>query len=85
MNPEIFEPTNPELIQYGPEWSKPEWQGWTIQRVMSGNDLEVEGNRMNHCFAPGSLVRTINGYKNIEDIKMGEQVLCGEGTFNKVS
>lgn len=44
-----YEPTDPALIVYGPQWSKPEWQGWTIQEVRSENDLEVEGNRMNHC------------------------------------
>jgi len=46
---EIYEPTNPNLIVYGPEWKNAELQGWTIQRIMSENDLQVEGNRMNHC------------------------------------
>ncbi len=44
-----YEPTKPELIMYGPEWRNPEWQGWTIQRVMSENDLLVEGNKQNNC------------------------------------
>ena len=44
-----YEPINPELIVYGPEWKNTEWNGWTIQRVMSENDLSVEGNRMGHC------------------------------------
>jgi hypothetical protein len=47
----IYEPTKPELIVYGPEWKNPEWQGWTIQKVMSENDLLTEGStdNMNHC------------------------------------
>ena len=44
-----YEPTQPESIVYGPEWKNPEWQGWTIQKVISENDLLVEGNRMDHC------------------------------------
>jgi len=41
----IYEPTNQELIVYSP----PEWKGWSIQRVMSENDMLVEGNLMSHC------------------------------------
>ena len=44
-----YEPTKKELIMYGPEWQNPEWKGWTIQKVMSENDLLTEGNIMNHC------------------------------------
>ena len=46
---EEYEPTNPAQIVYGPEWQNPVWNGWTIQNVVSENDLTVEGNRMNHC------------------------------------
>jgi len=45
----IYEPTNSANIVYGPTWSKPEWEGWTIQLVTSENDLSVEGNLMSHC------------------------------------
>ena len=47
----VYEPTNPELIMYGPEWKNPEWQGWTVQKVMSKNDLQTEGSEemMDHC------------------------------------
>ena len=45
----MYEPTNPDLIQYGPDWENPEWSGWTIQEVRSENDLKVEGNKMGHC------------------------------------
>ncbi|KKM21212.1 hypothetical protein LCGC14_1637700, partial [marine sediment metagenome] len=45
----IYEPTKKENIMYGPVWNKEEWYGWTIQRVISENDLLSEGNRMNNC------------------------------------
>jgi PcfJ-like protein len=52
----IYEPTKPELIVWGPDWIDPrtkkqipQWQGWTIQKIMSENDLKTEGNRMSHC------------------------------------
>jgi len=46
---EVYEKTNPELIVYGPDWKNPQWKSWTIQKVIGKNDLEVEGNRMDHC------------------------------------
>lgn len=36
-------------IVYGPTWQNPAWQGWTIRKVKTQNDLQVEGNLMNHC------------------------------------
>jgi hypothetical protein len=36
------------------------------------------------CFAPGTLVRTENGYEPIEMIKMGTKVLTGDGHFHPV-
>jgi len=49
----IYEEKN---IVYGPQWIDPDtgqenekWRGWTIQKVSTENDLETEGNRMNHC------------------------------------
>jgi len=44
-----YEPVKKELIMYGPEWNNKEWNGWTIQKVMSENDLLAEGNKMDHC------------------------------------
>ncbi len=41
----IYESTNPDLVIFNP----PEWEGWSIQKVVSRNDLQTEGNRMNHC------------------------------------
>jgi len=45
----MFEPTKQELIVYGPNWSDPDWQEWTVQEVRSKNDLLAEGNKMSHC------------------------------------
>lgn len=45
----VYEPTNPELVLYGPKWQNEEWNGWTIQLVRSKNDLAAEGNKMNNC------------------------------------
>lgn len=57
----IYEPTNPELIMYGPEWNNPEWQGWTVQKVTSKNDLLTEGSEemMDHCV--GSYCEDVEG------------------------
>lgn len=45
----MYAPPQPDLIIYGPQWQNKEWNGWTIQEVRSENDLQTEGNRMNHC------------------------------------
>jgi len=36
------------------------------------------------CFRPGTLVSTSNGFKNIEDIKIGDEVLTHKNNFKKV-
>lgn len=36
------------------------------------------------CFTAGTLVKTQKGYKNIEDIKIGDYVLTHAGIYNKV-
>lgn len=36
------------------------------------------------CFTPGNKVLTKNGYKNIEDIKIGDRVLTHKGRYKKV-
>lgn len=36
-------------IVYGPNWQNPEFNGYTIRKVKTANDLDVEGNKMNHC------------------------------------
>ena len=60
----IYQPTKPENIMYGPVWKKEEWYGWTIQKVISGNDLLVEGNKMNHC---------VGGYCN--SVQTGKSII----------
>ena len=45
----VYDQVNPSLIVYGPKWQNKELEGWTIQNVVSENDLKVEGNRMGHC------------------------------------
>lgn len=81
----MYAPTRPDLVVYGPEWNNPKWKGWTIQEVRSENDLAVEGNRVGHCFAPGALVRTKKGYLPIEEISIGDKVVCENGTFREVT
>jgi len=44
-----YEPTNPDNIVYGPEWKNPKFNGWTVQKITSENDLLAEGHKMNHC------------------------------------
>ena len=42
-------------IVHGPQWQDengnpiPQYQGWTIQKVVSENDLAVEGDKCDHC------------------------------------
>lgn len=59
--------------------------GWHISQLVNENDLTVEGNLMSHCFAPGAMVRALDGFKQIENIELGELVVCGDGTFRKVT
>lgn len=54
----LYAPTDPELVLYGPRWENEEWNGWTIQEVLSENDLAAEGNKMNHCV--GSYCRDVD-------------------------
>lgn len=57
----VYEPVNPKNIIYGPKWQNPDFDGWTIQRVASENDLQVEGGLMKHC---------VGGYYN--QVEQGE-------------
>lgn len=41
----MFEPTKPEAVVFSPQ----EWNGWSVQKVTSENDLLAEGNMMDHC------------------------------------
>jgi len=44
-----YEPAKSENIIYGPQWKNEQWNGWTVQKVKSENDLGAEGERMDHC------------------------------------
>jgi len=55
-----YEPTLSENIMYGPKWSNPEWDGWTVQRVVSENDLLTEGNKRNMDHCVGSYCDDVN-------------------------
>ena len=57
--------------------------GWQIVKL-SAKDCNAEGERMGHCFAKGTLVRTWDGYLPIETISIGDNILCEDGTFRKV-
>jgi len=45
---------------------------------------EYQDDRCPFCFVGGTLVRTENGYKPIEDIKIGEKVLSSDGFYHNV-
>ena len=36
-------------IVYGPQWTNPEWNGWTVRRILTANDVQYEGYVMEHC------------------------------------
>jgi hypothetical protein len=36
-------------IVYGPQWENPEWNGWTVRRILTANDVQYEGYVMEHC------------------------------------
>lgn len=38
-----------EDIVFGPQWSNPEWNGWTIKQVTTKNNLRAEGSKVGHC------------------------------------
>ena len=64
-----YEPTNPELVVF----QKPEWKGWTIQKIVSENDLQREGYLMNHCVGNEEYFRnTQSGNSEIYSLRDGE-------------
>lgn len=52
-----------------------------ITKLPKDIDLITHGSP---CFLAGEQVNTINGFKNIEDIKIGDYVKSHDGTYNKV-
>jgi hypothetical protein len=59
----MYEPTNQENIIYGPQWKNEKWNGWTIQKITSENDILAEGNKMENCV--GSYCDKMNSGKLI--------------------
>lgn len=71
----IYEPTNKENVvyQFQGDDEHPDWNGWTIHKVRSPNDLKAEGNLMNHC---------VGGYAR--DVEQGRsQIFSLRDPYNK--
>ena len=66
----------PKTIQLGDVC---DWKNWDID--WKGIDLLIGGSP---CFVKGSQVYTKSGYKNIEDIVVGEEVLTHTNRWKKV-
>ena len=55
-----------------------------FDRLADSMDGEIKGGHVDACFLPGTRVLTRNGYKNIEDVTPGTEVLTHLGGFKKV-
>lgn len=66
----------PNTIQLGDVQN---WKNWNID--WSSIDMLIGGSP---CFVAGTRVKTKNGYKNIEDIKVGDEVLTHKNRWRKV-
>lgn len=55
-------------------------------RILAGRGLAQLGHKitLSNCFPAGTKVYTENGYKNIEDIQKGEEVLTHNNRYRKV-
>lgn len=66
----------PDIINLG---SVEDWRSWGID--LSKIDLLIGGSP---CFKDGALITTDKGYKNIEDIRVGDMVLTHKNRFREV-
>lgn len=66
----------PDIINLG---SVEDWRFWGID--LSKIDLLIGGSP---CFKEGTLITTDKGYKNIEDIRVGDMVLTHKNRFREV-
>ena len=66
---------NPMLVDTGLEWG---------YGSLDGEKRKVLANDLFRCFTPETLVRTSEGFRQIQDIKVGDLVLTHEGRFKKV-
>lgn len=66
------------------ENKKSNWNRYSLQDIenMRQDDEDFEGERM--CLKPNTLVKTIDGLKEIRNIKKGDLVLTHLGNFKKV-
>ncbi|MBQ9532419.1 MAG: DNA methylase N-4 [Prevotella sp.] len=56
-----------------------------ITRMRTLNTRQSQANRQNHiCLAKGSLILTRNGFKEIQDIALGDMVLTHKGNWKPV-
>ncbi len=74
--------TSEPIHTFGPEAGQ--YQGWSIHPIEDAEQAEAESAALNHCFTPETLVRTIDGYRPIVDIKVGDLVLSGDGYYHPV-
>ena len=72
----ISKERHPDIVHLG---SVTDWKTWDID--FSEIDLLIGGSP---CFKAGTLITTDKGYKNIEDIQVGDMVLTHKNRFRKV-
>ena len=59
-------------------------KGWQNARIVQPQLGEPTSDYWGHCFTAGNKVLTEEGYKNIEDIEIGDYVLTHNNRFKKV-
>ena len=72
----ISKERHPDIVHLG---NVTDWKNWGID--FSEIDLLIGGSP---CFKAGTLITTDKGYKNIEDIQVGDMVLTYKNRFRKV-
>lgn len=54
---------------------------WSVEDNIN---FRIVHDVLGHCFVPGTMVRTRDGFKPIEEIEIGDEVLSGNGEWNRV-
>lgn len=73
--------SNPEHAQRLYEYSSKHWLSYSTPILSYGHGkrgLPIS------CFADGTIIKTDTGYKNIEDLVVGDKVLSHDGTYNEI-
>lgn len=60
------------------------WKDNTNIKFLTENNLPWQEGDMGPCFIAGTQILTIDGYKNIQDINIGEKVYTHTGMWHKV-